>query len=73
MNVTITMNLRRQICRALLVLVTLLSANAAAAKKDFDVNQELNYCSQQVRRALAQLRKAGGTYDGSMLIRVGKM
>lgn len=69
MNVTITMNLRRQICRALLVLVTLLSANAAAAKKDFDVNQELNYCSQQVRRALAQLRKAGGTYDFSLIPR----
>lgn len=60
---------RKALMCVMLGVVPVLSANAAAAKKGFDVNREINYCSQQVKRALAQLRKADGTYDFSLIPR----
>lgn len=41
----------------------LLWASGATANDGFSVDRELHYCHRQVVRALAQLRKADGSYD----------
>lgn len=55
--------------RTLLALVLVLSANETLAKGGISADHELNYCSRQVKRALAQLRQADGSYDFSLMPR----
>lgn len=60
---TLTTLLQRVWRGAALGAALLLWASGAEANDGFSVDRELRYCHRQVRRALAQLRKADGTYD----------